>query len=466
MFLDLDKKVKNTLAMIDDHENELTYEQLCGFIKEFYDEIKERCIVFILCENSIGAISGFLSCIENKVVPLMLSADVDKIQLLDNINTYLPQYIWVPNRMVEHFEYDNIYTKYNYSLLKTNIEKYEIYDDLSLLMTTSGSTGSPKFVRHSYKNLEISAFNISKLFELNQNERAMISLPINFTQGLSTVISNLYAGGTLLLTTTTLMNKKFWEMMKRHRATSFTGVPYSYEILRKLRFMKMDLPYLRIINQGGGRLSDDVFMELAIYAENNDKKFIATYGSTETTSRMCYLKSEYATKKCGSIGKAIENGKIIVVDEEGKEITIPKEVGELIYYGDNVTLGYSECLQDLIKGDERNGIYNTGDLAYKDEEGFIFIVGRKRRFLKLFGYRIGLDHTERMLKKQFEGDFACVGTDKKMIIYKTNEQYEDEIKSFLVNKTNINGIAFEIRYINSIPKNASGKTLYTELKNI
>lgn len=465
MYLDLDKKNEQKVAIINDLGQEITYKEIVDFCDEYQTWTKKRSIVFILCENSIGAVLGYLAAIENKVVPLMLSSDIDKAQLDDLIATYEPTYLWVPEKMVNQFGYPTVRQKYDYSLLKTEYDLYDIHEELAMLLATSGSTGSPKLVRHSYKNLQANAFSVATSFELTEDEIAMISLPVNFTQGLSTVTSNLYVGGTILVTTATLMQKEFWNLLKEKKATSFTGVPYSYDILHRLRFTKMDLPHLRIINEGGGRLTDERFKELAQYALDNNKKFIATYGSTETTSRMAFLRPELAINKCGSIGNAMVNGKIVIMDDE-KPVQNAGDIGEIVYYGPNVTLGYAEHKADLAKGDERQGVYRTGDMAYYDEDNCIFIVGRQKRFLKLFGYRIGLDETERMLKIEYGPEFACVGTDKKMIIYTTYVGKEQEIIQFMQEKTNINAAAFAVRVIDEIPKNTTGKTQYNRLENI
>lgn len=464
MFLNIDKVLPDKIAMIDD-EGSSTYGELVSFCREYMNYIPRRCLIFILCEHAAAAVETIAASVENHIVPLLLGHDTDHDLVMNFIELYKPAYLWVPDRLAGKFDYEVTARRRTYTLLKTGFPPYELYEDLSLLLATSGSTGSPKLVRHSYGNLDATAVNVAQSFGLSDDERAMISLPINFTQGLSTVTSNLLCGGTLLLTKASLVQKPFWNMMKEQKATSFTGVPYSFEILNKLRFFKMDLPDLRLVNQGGGRLTDDMFKALASYAEENNKRFIASYGSTETTSRMACLPPSLAMTKTGSIGRAIANGNIIIADDNGCEVTEPNALGEIIYSGKNVTLGYGESPADLLKGDERGGVYHTGDLAYKDEDGCIFIVGRKTRFLKLFGYRIGLDETERLLRSSFDAEFACVGTDKKMIVYTTKSLPEKEVINFLQSKTGINGQAFAVRIIDALPKNPTGKTLYSKLEN-
>ena len=118
-----------------------------------------------------------------------------------------------------------------------------------------------------------------------------------------------------------------------------------------------------------------------------------------------------------------------------------------------------------MRGDDNKGVLYTGDLAYRDKDGFYYIAGRKKRFLKLYGNRISLDYTESLLNQQFGNTFVCVGTDNKMIIYTIDSKIEEEIIPFLVNILKLNKTAFETRYIKSIPHSESGKILYSELPN-
>lgn len=466
MFLNIEKHNKDNIAIVDGNDTRVSYGELVGFVEEFEKHIPNRTLIFILCENSSGALAGYVACLSSKIVPLMISADMDKEMLDSLISIYSPEYLWVPQQKKDLYLYKEVFECYNYSLLKTELKAPELYSELSLLLTTSGSTGSAKFVRHTYDNVVSNAENVAKAFELDQNERAMEPLPLQFTQGLNVASSHLLVGATVLITTANIMQKEFWEFFKREKATSITGVPYSYEVMERLRFFNMDLPDLKTLNEGGGRLSDRLFMKCAEYAKDNGKRFMPTYGSTETTSRMAYLPYQHSINKCGSIGKALPGCKITLLDENGNAIDKSDEIGELVFEGPNVTLGYAECAADLAKGDERNGIYYTGDLAKMDTEGFIYIVGRKKRFVKIFGYRISLDEVERLVKGEYKIDCACVGTDKKITIIITEESKAKEIIGFLSNKMSMHSSIFETKVISEIPKNDTGKTQYKALESI
>lgn len=462
MFLDLDRKKRDSIALIDSEGNQVSYGGIIDFGEQFRVAIPKRTLLFILSSNCAGAAMGYLGAMINRVVPLMLGASMDKELLEELIRIYRPEYIWKPENMVGEDE-ESYLGAYGYRLVGTGLQGYPLYEDLSLLLTTSGSTGSPKLVRHSYENLEAQARNISAFFELDDQERPLVDLPVHYTYGLSVLNSHLYSGATALLTARSILEAKYWEFLKEEKATSFTNVPYGYEILKKLRVFRMDLPHLRTFSQGGGKLSEELHKEFAEYARQTGRKFIVTYGQTEGSARMAYLPAEYALEKCGSIGKAIPNGHLYLVDEEGKEITEPGIAGEMVYQGPNVTLGYAKTGEDLILGDERHGTLYTGDMVKKDEDGFFYIIGRKKRFLKLCGYRIGLDECENIMKAAFDIECACVGNDEWMDIYVTTEQELDHIKRYIANKTKLNSNVFRVHYIEKLPRNEAGKILYSSL---
>lgn len=288
---------------------------------------------------------------------------------------------------------------------------------------------------------------------------------MNYTYGLSIINSHLCVGAAILLTDKTLMDKDFWAFFKKQEATSFGGVPYTYEILDKLRFSRMNLPSLRTATQAGGKLSPELHKKFAEYARDTNRNFIVMYGQTEATARMSYLPQEKSMDKIGSMGIAIPGGLFSLIDTDGNEITEPDITGELVYEGPNVSLGYADDGDDLGKGDERFGKLVTGDMAKKDSDGFYYIVGRKKRFLKIFGNRVNLDETERMIKTQFNAiDCACTGIDDKMYIFITDAAYCDKVRDFMSEKSGLNSIAFKVKATEQIPKNESGKTLYVTLE--
>lgn len=454
---------------IDSTGRLMTYGDMYEWADEIGDIVPKRSLVFSFCHNVVGSVAGYFGFLCNEIVPVLLDRHIEKELALNLIKVYQPDFLYVPIEQREDFgNFETVLESYEYCLLKTNFDvKHEMYPELGLLLTTSGSTGSPKFVRQSYTNIQANAESIVEYLQIDETERPITTLPMNYTYGLSIVNSHLLVGATILMTDYTLMEKRFWEFFRENEATSFGGVPYTYEMLKKLRFFRMDLPSLRYMTQAGGKLSPELHKEFAEYAVEYGKKMIVMYGQTEATARMAYLPAERSLEKYGSMGIAIPGGKFTLVDVEGQAIIEPDVTGELIYEGPNVTLGYAECLEDLQKGDERQGKLVTGDMAKMDADGFFYIVGRKKRFLKIYGNRVNLDEVERMLKSNFEAyDFACGGVDDQLYAFVTTEEEEvkAKVKKFLAEKTGLNHKAFTVQSIDQIPKNEAGKTLYIKLE--
>lgn len=466
MFLNVDKHDQNKMAIKDDSGYSLTYGDVCRTIKEFEALRLSRSVIFCLCENCAGALIGYMAFENNKQVPLLLGLGMDD-ELRHNLESmYTPGYYWVPEWKEKEIDGEKVYSAYGYVLLKTSHSPYLLNENLSMLLTTSGSTGSPKLVRHKYGNLEANAKNVAKVFSWRPNEEIGIcDLPMNYTMGLNVINSHLVVGATVLMVKANLMDPDFWEFIRVNEGTSFCGVPFSYEVMRRIGFDKMDLPKLYTLAEGGGKLTDKMFKWIATYAKNNGKRFCATFGTSETSARMAFLDPELALEKIGSMGKAIPNGELFLLDEAvGEDGTVS---GELCYRGPNVTMGYALCREDLMKGDEFCGEYHTGDIAKRDADGFYYIIGRKGRFLKLFGLRVSLDETERILKTQYPNtDFVCTGDDKRMNIFVIDPSLKDEIISFISGKTNLHKSAFRVFVINEIPRNEYGKVKFAELNNL
>lgn len=453
-------------ALIDEEYGKATYQELFEASEELYAQIGKRCLVFSLCKNCIESVVGYVSFLNHRVVPLLLSEEIDEELLEILLKMYQPEYIWCPmERSRELTEFVKIYQQRNYVLLKTGNRQCILYEQLALLLTTSGSTGSPKLVRQSYQNIRSNMEAIAAYLELDDTERPITTLPMNYTYGLSVINSHLYVGASILLTDKALMQKEFWNFLKEQNATSIAGVPYTYEMLERLRFFRMELPSIRTMTQAGGKLSPELHKKFAEYALEKGKRFVVMYGQTEATARMAYLPYEKSLEKYGSMGIAIPGGRFELIDADGKIISESGCVGELVYYGENVTLGYAEKREDLALGDKREGRLTTGDMAKRDADGFYYIVGRKKRFLKIFGNRVNLDEMERMIKQQFhEIDCACVGYDDNLCIFITDEKKSEQVKKYASEKTGLNISAFSVVHIDSIPKNEAGKTLYKALE--
>ncbi|MGO7541063.1 AMP-binding protein [Rhizobium ruizarguesonis] len=431
-----------------------------------FQEARRR-LVFCMCENEPGGLLGYLSLLRVDAVPLMLSTGLPVAQFQNLVSAYHPAFAWLPDKRVGEFGEGRVLLSHmGYSLVAApRDDAYPIDDSLALLLSTSGSTGTPKFVRLSHDNIVANAEAIGNYLSLTSGERPITTLPPSYSYGLSIIHSHLLAGATIALTNKTFFDRGFWDFLKSSKATSFGGVPYHYEMLKKLRFASMDLPSLRSLTQAGARMEPELTREFAELCKSKGIRYFSMYGQTEATARMSYLSLDKTIGKAGSIGQPIPGGAFWLEDEHGREIVGHDTAGELVYRGGNVSLGYAEGYQDLALGDERGGVLRTGDIARRDADGDYYIVGRLKRFLKMFGHRINLQDVEAQLLAAGHS-VVCAGQDDQLEVYLPQGSGEAGklIKTKLVSDLKISPKAINVYAIAELPRNDSGKIQYNQLK--
>lgn len=273
---------------------------------------------------------------------------------------------------------------------------HDLHSDLALLLSTSGSTGSPKLVRLSRNNLLSNARSIADYLHIGPDDRAPTTLPLHYCYGLSVVNSHLFQGASVALTCESVAEPTFWEFFRAVGATSLAGVPYTFDLLDRSRFCELDLPRLRYVTQAGGRLPPARVTQYAELGRRRGWDFYVMYGATEATARMAYLPPDLTLEHPGSIGVAIPGGQLRV--ESTPESPTPG-TGELVYSGPNVMMGYAEDPADLRAGQLLTEL-RTGDLARRTDDGLFELIGRKNRFAKVFGLRINLAEVEDKLAEE------------------------------------------------------------------
>lgn len=458
MILNIDNQPVNQIALKDDSNLELTFGELAIFLNSDKIKFEQRNLVFLLADNSINAYINLLYFIEKNQVVLLLNQDLDS-ELLDTlIDKYNPNLIWCQKSSKNHNKFDNK-KKIDFDTYKRHDEIISMHDDLTLLLPTSGSTGSPKLVRHSLSNIFSSAKSVAQVFNIDKHSRAIGFLPIYYTMGLSVVNSHIYGGGSVVLTNFSLTDRRFWNYFKEDSITNFTGVPYSFEILNKIRFYNSNYENLKILSQGGGKLSSELYQKNLKYCKEKNIELISTYGQTEATARMGYLENEFAELKEGSIGKAIPGARFELIDDNG-EIIEGAGQGELVFYGPTVTMGYANQICDLNLSDENNGFLKTGDIALRDLEGFYYIVGRKSRFLKILSLRIGLDDLETLIKSKFNVECVCFGDDSKLEVNVLNYQNTQDVVDYISTKLGLFHEFILVQNVNEFKRNSYGKIIY------
>jgi acyl-coenzyme A synthetase/AMP-(fatty) acid ligase len=264
------------------------------------------------------------------------------------------------------------------------------------------------------------------------------------------------------MTDAPLVSRDFWSFLHAARGTSLAGVPTSYEMLERLNIQEMHLPSLHTLTQAGGALAADKVQYFDQLARTKGWRFFVMYGQTEATARMAYLPPELAGDHPDAIGQPIPGGHFHLVDPEGHIIENTNVIGELIYQGPNVMLGYVQNRHDLSHLDPPSQLH-TGDLACRNSAGLYLIKGRLNRFIKMHGHRLSLDDLEALLRKKGI-EALCAGGDHQLIIAHQPSQSPSEIAQHLHNLARLLPRDYRLVSMDTWPRTPSGKIAYDQIK--
>ena len=449
----------------------LSYRDLDREINAAVEQLnfKDKSLIFLFCRNNLESILYYLAALRQGNAIALLDAGLDQSFKFNLVSQYQPELVidtntqanWKDNTFAETY---NLVAHPKYQVFRRQeLDLAAINKELALLLPTSGTTGSPKFVRLSERNIKANANSIRQALSIDAQQRPITSLPFHYSYGLSVLNSHLAAGAGIVITDENVLSNEFWDALRSNECTSFAGVPYSYLLLDRLGLNRLNVPSLKVLTQAGGRLSNELIQSFNKLMKARSGRFFVMYGQTEATARIAIVPSERLSEKIGSAGLAIPGGKLMI-SLDGELTTEPHKSGSIVYTGDNVMLGYANSRKDLASGDVMNGTLDTGDIGHLDDEGFLFITGRLKRIAKIFGHRLNLDEIETILS-QF-GPAAVIGSDDKIIIYCETDTDKSlaEQKQYLARVLHIDQSVFEFRMIERIPRTANGKIDYHPLE--
>jgi long-chain acyl-CoA synthetase len=441
-------------ALIDGESGRIyTHQDLQRAALQF--PLKKRSLLFLFSRNRLEDALTYICAINCGHVVCLLDEEIAIPFKQHLVESYQPDYIYSEQTSLKDYK---DYQECAKGIYQAKRKGPTLHPDLQLLLSSSGTTGSPKLIRLSRENLLANSRSIINYLAIDTGERAIASLPFHYSYGLSVLHSHLLAGASVVLTQSSVAQKSFWEIFKNNRCTSLAGVPYTYKVMDRVGFLSMELPSLRTLTQAGGRL------EPSLVAKFHQKvqRFFVMYGQTEATARIAFLPPEYLPKKAGAIGIAIPGGTLKVFDDQN-QMNEPNSEGELVYEGANVMLGYATQASDLEKGDELHGTLRTGDLGYFDQDQLFYVTGRLKRISKVYGLRINLDDVERTLSSY--GTVAATTTDEKISIYIEQGTAEDckSCLDYLVSLYHLHPSTFLCQPIDQLPRTSSGKIEYKRL---
>lgn len=450
------------LALISPAQGiELTYAELSARVDQVAERLermlRERRLIFLAPGPDVEAVLLYLGCLRAGL-PVCL-AEPQSLPLQRLANAYRPALLLAPDTLEtpEGWAPAAAPVSGYVAALAQSPAEHTLHPNLALLLTTSGSTGNPKLVRLTARNLESNAAAIAGYLELGPHERAVQSLPMHYSYGLSVLNSHLLAGGTVVLTPHSFMRPEFWRDADERSATSFAGVPYMYETLHRLRFDPARHPTLRTYTQAGGGLRRDLIAHYHGRVSAAGARLVIMYGQTEATARISYVPPERLGEKIGTIGVPIPGGRLRLEPLDGE-----RSSAQLVYEGDNVMMGYADGPADLGLGDVQRGTLRTGDLATVDDDGYFTIVGRLKRFTKLFGRRVSLEDVERELESTFPVRAIATDAGERLGVHVAvdGEVGDADLVAHLARFLAVPPSAIVMRRVAELPLTATGKKDY------
>lgn len=437
---------------LSDGATQVSYGELLAS-SESLKQSELRGLVLLATENTIERISAYISLVHAGIPVMLLDSAIEYSYLQDVTERFLPSLVVGFDYQLPHFHAEKHAVLGN--VLVSDVQVAQVNKDLCVMLATSGSTGNPKFVKLSRENIVSNAVAIAESLSINEAEKAITSLPFSYTYGLSVINSHIVSSASLLVTSAPVVSTDFWNLVYEGSATSIAGVPTSYRMLRQMRWDPEKYPSLRYMTQAGGRLPDDDRTYFLDLLENQGIRFFVMYGQTEATARMSVAPPELLRAQISTAGYAIPGGSLQVInpDESG--------IGEIQYSGPNVMMGYAEHEDDLTKPQELPQSLVTGDLGYL-LDGALFLVGRTKRIVKIFGVRVSLDDVDRWLSNHGHG-IAVQGNDVVVVFIEAPFEDTKTLRSDLAEYLKVNKTGIKVEVIAKIPLLSSGKVDFQAL---
>lgn len=444
----------NEIAIQDDRGNKVSYKEMAETADKFSVSLEERSIVLFLCDHEMETVEFLYEILYLNRIPLLFAADIAEDLLGYIVEVYRPQYIYCSKRHEIIYKYSHELELESHILLKTGEPVYTIHSDVAILLSTSGTTGSAKLVKLSYENIYVNPEYSCLHFDIQKGQKGLCIMPINSIGGLVFCLRHWHCGATLIVTEKSIISNEFRMFFEKEKINNFMAVPYVYRIFQKIQFWDQEkLECLNYADCVGERLPNSDKLDLISLMRG---KFWNSYGQTEATGLISSTNYVCRNDKLESVGKNLENTKIMV----------DKETHELIVKGKNVCMGYAYNIEELAEGDINQGTLHTGDVAYIDRDGYIYLYGRMTRYVKILGKRIGLDDIEKYLEKTFAGmEFACTGRDDHITVFFSSKgnNLTKKILIMLDRNMKIPQKFVSCTYMEKIPRNDRGKIAYADL---
>lgn len=437
----------------DEGRGWVSYDALRRHSEEWADRLKgPRGLAFLYIRNDVASVAAWLGALSAGHTVALFDPNLPAEARARLKACYQPDWL------IEPGERHAVWGPFN-------PEPISLYPALALLLSTSGSTGSPKLVRLTLAAVEANAAGIADVLSIKSDDVAAGHLPLHYSYGLSVLTSHLCRGARVRLTEHSLMQREFWPSLRDARVTHFPGVPFHYHMLAKLGFDRLNLGLLRAMTQAGGALDVAIQRQAHSFMSVQGGAFYVLYGQTEAAPRMATLQHEDFPFAEGSVGAALPGCRFEIFEPD------QSDTGEVVFYGPNVMLGYAEARSDLALGDVLRGRLQTGDIGRLDDAGRLYLTGRAKRFGKVYGLRVNLDELER--EASAIAPTAVIQAGEGVLVFfvtlgdkASDTEQSQRMLDHLLSRFTIPRAGYAFRSVEAIPHTERGKVDYAALENL
>ena len=458
MFWNTHSDGSSSNVFIIDCDIAYTFEQTFIIADSMYEKVTSRSVILIESERNFSTVIAYLGALRKRVVPILVDAGSGISAIENLVTSFKVDYIFSTNKdpMANYQYLDSFQGRYLFK--RVGDLGGPVNEHLALLMLTSGSTGEPRCVRASYSNLNEVTLSIKRYLDMNSSRVSISSLPFHYSFGLSALNLALASRSTFVMADYSWIDGKFWDLVDRYKISDLSGVPFMFQALRRMKLSDSILANLKCVNQAGGRLEPNLTEYFLNYFASRDVLYFTMYGATEAVPRISYVPPNRALDKLGTVGIPIDIGKLYTDHED------QKSEGELVYEGSNVCLGYAYSREDLVKGDENHQVLRTGDIGFIDDDGFATIVGRIKRFVKVFGVSVNLDSLEAKAKN-ICSESIVIGEDDNIKVLVIDRLRLADIKQKIMAQVTFSARGLKVISVTEIYLNSSDKPDYSRLSN-
>lgn len=428
----------------DDYSSWLSYGDIRQQIEDLSRSMPgDKSLVFLFARNDVRSVVGLLGALRAGHAVALLDPALTEASRAALAATYQPDFVLDTSRHPD--------------MVASGATRQTIHPDLAILLSTSGSTGSPKFVRLSWNAMVANAAAIAKALSIAGDDIAAAHLPLHYSFGLSTLTGHLISQARVRLTEFGMVDKHFWAAMSDDAVTHLPGVPFHFKIMERMRYERLPVPALKSLAQAGGFLDGPSRQAAHAFMDARGGRFYVMYGQTEAAPRMTTLPHEDFPTAPASVGYVLDGGRLDIADPD------PTGIGEVVYSGPNVMMGYAESRADLRRGDEQGGHLVTGDIGSLDSAGRLTLIGRTKRFAKIHGLRVNLDEVEDLANTVCET--AVTSADDRIDLHivcsdANGAAMKAELLAALKGRFVIPATAYRIRIVGEIRRTERGKVDY------